>query len=297
MRLATLSTESGPAVVAVVGDEVIDLRQADPALPATLAGILALGDGGLASVTRAVEGGTARRPLEASALLAPIPNPGKFWAVGMNYAEHVKETGKPFPEFPTVFAKMPNSVAGPYADVQRPAVSDKLDFECELGVVIGRRCKHVSREHASEVIAGFTIVNDYSVRDYQMRGGQWVLGKSFDGHGVMGPWLVTPDEIDPHGLPIRTIVNGEVRQSSNTANLIFDCYRLVEELSSAATLEVGDVIATGTPGGVGVMEGRFLVPGDVVRVEIDGIGHVENRIVQEDSATEWIDGAASAVGA
>ncbi len=228
MRLATLSTESGPAVVAVVGDEVIDLRQADPALPSTLAGILALGDGGLASVARAVEGGAARRPLEASALLAPIPNPGKFWAVGMNYAEHVKETGKPFPEFPTVFAKMPNSVAGPYADVQRPAVSDKLDFECELGVVIGRRCKHVSREHASEVIAGFTIVNDYSVRDYQMRGGQWVLGKSFDGHGVMGSWLVTPDEIDPHGLPIRTIVNGEVRQNSNTANLIFDCYRLVE---------------------------------------------------------------------
>jgi 2-keto-4-pentenoate hydratase/2-oxohepta-3-ene-1,7-dioic acid hydratase in catechol pathway len=225
--------------------------------------------------------------------MSPIPNPPKFWAIGMNYAEHVRETGKPFPEFPTVFAKMPNTVTGPYADVQRPAVSDRLDFECELGIVIGKRCRHVSRGHAAQVIAGFTVINDYSVRDFQMRGGQWVLGKSFDGHGVIGPWLVTPDEVDPHRLPIRTIVNGEVRQSSNTENLIFDCYRLIEELSSAATLEVGDVIATGTPGGVGVMENRFLVPGDVVRVEIDGIGHLENRIVQEGDPVEWIEGAAT----
>lgn len=297
MRLATVRTESGPVAVAVVGDEVVDLGKAAPGLPGTLTGILMLGQAGLDAVNAAVASGAARSALDTSALMSPIPHPPKFWAIGMNYAEHVRETGKPFPEFPTVFAKMPNTVTGPYVDVERPAVSDKLDFECELGIVIGKRCRHVSRERAHEVIAGFTIVNDYSVRDFQMRAGQWVLGKSFDGHGVVGPWLVTPDELDPHSLGIRTIVNGEIRQNSNTANLIFDCYKLIEELSSAATLEVGDLIATGTPGGVGVMEDRFLVPGDLVRVEIDGIGHVENRIVQEPAATEWIDGPTASVTA
>ncbi|MGI5132432.1 fumarylacetoacetate hydrolase family protein [Pseudonocardia sp. CA-107938] len=294
MRLATVRTESGPAAVAVVGDEIVDIAKAAPGLPDTLVGVLELGQVGLAAIADAIASGSARSALDPSTLMAPIPRPPKFWAIGMNYAEHVRETKKPFPEFPTVFAKMPNTVAGPYVDVERPAVSDRLDFECELGVVIGTRCRHVSRENAHRVIAGFTVVNDYSVRDFQMRGGQWVLGKSFDGHGVLGPWLVTPDEVDPHRLPIRTIVNGEVRQSSNTENLIFDCYRLIEELSSAATLEVGDVIATGTPGGVGVMENRFLVPGDIVRVEIDGIGHVENRIVQEGEPVEWIDDEAAA---
>ncbi|MFI5957353.1 fumarylacetoacetate hydrolase family protein [Cryptosporangium sp. NPDC051539] len=295
MRLATVSTENGPVAAAVVGDQIVDLTRAAPALPRTLAGILALGDVGLSAVKAAIESGAGRGPLLRESLLSPIPAPPKIWAIGLNYAEHVRETGKQFPEFPTVFAKMPTTIAGPYADVQRPAVSEQLDYECELGIVIGKRCRHVSPENAHKVIAGFTVVNDFSVRDYQMRGGQWVLGKSFDGHGVAGPWIVTPDEVDPHALAIRTIVNGETRQESNTANLIFDCYRLIAWLSSAATLEVGDIIATGTPGGVGVMENRFLVPGDVVRVEIDGIGHVENRIVQEPDAVEWIDEPTAAV--
>jgi 2-keto-4-pentenoate hydratase/2-oxohepta-3-ene-1,7-dioic acid hydratase in catechol pathway len=288
MKLASIRTETGPATAAVVADEVVDLRVAAPELPTAMPELLAAGDTGLGRVQAAIESGVGRRRLADVSLLSPVPNPAKFIGIGMNYVEHVKETGKQMPDFPVVFAKMPTSVAGPYDDVQRPFVSDKLDYECELGFVIGRRCRHVPRQRAHEVIAGYTVVNDYSVRDYQMRTGQWVLGKSFDGHGVIGPWIVTPDEVDPHALAIRTLVNGEVRQESNTANLIFDCFALVEILSSVLTLEPGDVVATGTPGGVGVMSSRFLLPGDVVRVEVDGIGAVENRIVQEEAAVEWI---------
>ncbi|MGY1815207.1 fumarylacetoacetate hydrolase family protein [Blastococcus sp. SYSU D00820] len=295
MRLASISTEAGAAVVAVVGDEVVDLGSTAPQLPRSMRELLAAGEAGLDGVRAAIESGAGRRPLSDVTLLAPVGDPSKFIAIGMNYVEHVRETGKEMPTFPTVFAKWNNTLAGPYDDVQRPVVSDRLDYEAELGFVIGRRCRHVSAENAASVIAGFTVVNDYSVRDYQMRTGQWVLGKSFDGHGVMGPWLVTPDEIDPHTLGLRTIVNGVVRQESNTANLIFDCYKLVEILSSAMTLEPGDIVATGTPGGVGVMEDRYLVPGDVVRVEVDGIGALENRVVQEDPAVEWIEQPSSAL--
>jgi 2-keto-4-pentenoate hydratase/2-oxohepta-3-ene-1,7-dioic acid hydratase in catechol pathway len=229
-----------------------------------------------------IEAGGNRSPLELSRLASPVASPGKFFAIGLNYADHIAETGAEAPKFPNVFAKMPSCVAGPYDEVQLPSVSDQLDYEGELGFVIGTRCRHVSRQRASEVIAGYVVINDYSVRDYQMRTSQWILGKSFDTHGVIGPWLVTADEIaDPHTLPIRTLVNGELRQSSNTSNLIFDCFDAVELLSSVCTLEPGDVVATGTPGGVGMATGTFLAPGDVVRVEIDGIGAIENRIVPE----------------
>ncbi len=290
MKLASLRTDAGIVAAAIVGDDVVvDLSIAAPQLPRDVVEILALGPAGTEAVQQAIDSGAGRQALDLGRLGSPVQNPPKFIAIGRNYIEHVKEIGEELPTDPTVFAKWNNTIAAPYADVQVPAVSDKLDFECELGVVIGRRAKHVSKENAASVIAGFTIINDYSVRDYQMRGGQWVLGKSFDGHGVVGPWVITPDEVDPHTLPIRTIVNGEVRQQSNTKNLIFDVYTLIAELSSAATLEPGDLIATGTPGGVGVMEGRYLAPGDVVRVEIDGIGAIENVIVQEPAPVEHIE--------
>jgi 2-keto-4-pentenoate hydratase/2-oxohepta-3-ene-1,7-dioic acid hydratase in catechol pathway len=192
-----------------------------------------------------------------------------------------------------VFAKTSSCITGPYDDVLRPAISDALDYEGELGFVIGTRCRHVSRDRAHEVIAGYTIVDDLSVRDIQHRSGQWTLGKSFDTHGPIGPWIVTGDELDPHSLAIRTLVNGEVRQSSNTSNLIFDCFSQVEVISGICTLEPGDVIATGTPGGVGMALGKMLVPGDVVRVEIEGIGAIENRVVQEQLPTDSV--VASAV--
>lgn len=282
MRLATRRRTLGePTVVAVDGQEIVDLALTAPSLPSDLAALFAAGPRALDAVRAAIASGNGRAPLVDADLAAPIPRPQKFLAVGLNYADHVAESGIDTPEFPTVFAKLPSCVAGPFDAVARPIVSDKLDYEGELGFVIGTRCHHVPRERAHEVIAGYTIVNDYSVRDYQLRTSQWVLGKSFDTHGVFGPWIVTADELDPHALPIRTLVNGEVRQESNTSNLIFDCFAQVELLSSVCTLEPGDVVATGTPGGVGIASDRFLSPGDTVRVEIDGIGAIENRIVAE----------------
>lgn len=288
MKLAHLRTTDGIVAVAVVDDEVVDLSIAAPQLPKDAVDILTLGPQGSEAVAAAIASGEGRRPLNLAELESPVQNPPKFIAIGRNYMEHVTEIGEELPTDPTVFSKWNNTLAAPFADVQLPAISDRLDFECELGVVIGRQARHVSEENAPLVIAGYTCINDYSVRDYQMMGGQWVLGKSFDGHGVVGPWIVTPDEIDPHNLPIRTIVNGETRQSSNTKNLIFTVERLISHLSGAMTLEPGDLIATGTPGGVGVMEGRYLKAGDVVRVEIDGIGAIENRIVQEPAPVEFI---------
>jgi 2-keto-4-pentenoate hydratase/2-oxohepta-3-ene-1,7-dioic acid hydratase in catechol pathway len=284
VKLASLKSEggTGTSVVAVLDDEVVDLSTALPESPSDVAGLFELGPSAVDQVRAVIEAGGNRSPLELSRLASPVASPGKFFAIGLNYADHIAETGAEAPKFPNVFAKMPSCVAGPYDEVQLPSVSDQLDYEGELGFVIGTRCRHVSRERASEVIAGYVVINDYSVRDYQMRTSQWILGKSFDTHGVIGPWLVTADEIaDPHTLPIRTLVNGELRQSSNTSNLIFDCFDAVELLSSVCTLEPGDVVATGTPGGVGMATGTFLAPGDVVRVEIDGIGAIENRIVPE----------------
>jgi 2-keto-4-pentenoate hydratase/2-oxohepta-3-ene-1,7-dioic acid hydratase in catechol pathway len=283
MRLASIQTTDGPRSAAVDGDEVVDLGAADSSLPTDLALLLAGGGALLERVRAAVASGIGRQPLAEVRLAAPIPRPQKFFAVGLNYADHVAESGLPTPEFPTVFAKMTSCVTGPHDDVQRPLVSEQLDYEGELGFVIGRRCRHVSRDEAAGAIAGYVVINDVSVRDYQLRTAQWTLGKSFDTHGVVGPWIVTADEIDPHSLDIRTLVNGEERQHSNTRNLIFDCFDQVEVLSAVCTLEPGDIVATGTPGGVGIAAKppSWLVPGDVVRVEIEGIGAIENRIIQE----------------
>ena len=179
-------------------------------------------------------------------------------------------------------------VTGPRDPIHLPRVSPLLDYEGELGFVIGRRCRHVPRERAAEVIAGYVVINDVTVRDWQLRTPTWTMGKSFDTHGPIGPWIVTPDELpDPHQLRLRTWVNRQLRQDSNTKQLIFDCFTLVEHLSTAFTLEPGDVVATGTPGGVGISmkPPRLLVAGDVVRIEIEGIGWIENRVVPEPADT------------
>jgi 2-keto-4-pentenoate hydratase/2-oxohepta-3-ene-1,7-dioic acid hydratase in catechol pathway len=171
--------------------------------------------------------------------------------------------------------------------VHLPRVSSALDYEGELGFVIGKRCRHVPKSRANEVIAGFLVVNDVSVRDWQLRIPTWTMGKSFDTHGPLGPWITTPDEIDPSGLRLRTWVNGELRQDSNTKHLIFDCFAIVEHLSTAFTLEPGDVVATGTPGGVGIAmkPPRLLQVGDVVRVDVTGLGTLENAVVDEPAST------------
>jgi 2-keto-4-pentenoate hydratase/2-oxohepta-3-ene-1,7-dioic acid hydratase in catechol pathway len=283
MRLGTLVGEKGDRPCVIVGDEVIDLAEASPTLPGTVAGILALGAKGADAVAGVVAGAAVRVPLASVALTAPV-RPTKFFGVGLNYADHAAEVNRTPTEFPTVFAKMINCVSGPFDPIHRPPVSVQLDYEGELGVVIGRRCHRVSREDAPSVIGGYLITNDVTVRDWQRLTQQWTLGKSFDTHGPIGPWVVTPDELgDPHQLDFRTYVNGEIRQQSNTRELIHDCFDLVAAISTACTLEPGDIIATGTSSGVATARTPplWLVAGDVVRIEIDGIGHIENAVIEE----------------
>jgi len=290
MRLCTFS-DAGPARLGVVlEDEVVDLAAAAPALPRELTALLAAGEDALHAAANAATRARERLPLASVRLAPPILRPPKFLAIGLNYADHVAEAGLETPRLPTVFNKQSTCVAGPRDPVHLPRVSSALDYEGELGFVIGRRCRHVPRARAHEVIAGYLVVNDVTVRDWQLRIPTWTMGKSFDTHGPLGPWLTTADEVgDPHGLRLRTRVNGELRQDSSTKQLIFDCFALVEHLSTAFTLEPGDVIATGTPGGVGIAmkPPKLLQVGDVVRVEIDGLGVLENAVVPEPETTRY----------
>ncbi len=231
-----------------------------------------------------ISSGAANHSLDNITLLAPVRRPPKFFGVSLNYADHIAETGLEQPEYPTFFNKQSTCVIGPGESIVRPNVSEKLDYEGELGVVIGQFCHQVTKEQAKDAIAGYTIVNDVSVRDWQMRSHTWTLGKSFDTHGPIGPMIVTTDELDdPHKLDIKTWVDNELRQDSNTRHLIFDCYDLVEYLSSVMTLEPGDIIATGTSSGVGVkMKPRgYMKPGQTVTIEIEKIGKLSNNIIQE----------------
>jgi 2-keto-4-pentenoate hydratase/2-oxohepta-3-ene-1,7-dioic acid hydratase in catechol pathway len=281
MRLVTF-THSGATRIGIVdGDDVVDLSVAAPDLPRDMVGFLAAGAPAI-DAARRTGGARGRIPLTAVRLRAPVPRPPKFLAIGLNYADHIAESGMPKPEYPVFFNKQSTCVTGPYDPIHRPRVSTLLDYEGELGFVIGRRCRYVPRERAAEVIAGYLVVDDVSVRDWQLRTPTMTLGKSFDTHGPLGPWIVTSDEVgDPHALELRTWVNGELRQRSNTRELVFDCFDQVATLSAAFTLEPGDIVSTGTPAGVGGAAGKFLVPGDVVRVEIERIGAIENRVIEE----------------
>jgi acylpyruvate hydrolase len=212
---------------------------------------------------------------------APVPSPGKIVCVGHNYREHILEMKRELPPYPLVFAKFANAVIGPQDDIPFYPISEQLDYEAELAFVIGKRARNVLQADALDYVAGYTIVNDVTYRDIQRRTLQWLQGKTVDGSAPMGPWLITADELtDPSGLDIVLTVNGEKRQHSNTANLVFSVQYLVEFLSGLMTLEPGDVILTGTPGGVGVARNPqvFLKDGDVVRIEIDQVGVLENRV-------------------
>lgn len=219
--------------------------------------------------------------LSAVKLNSPVIAPGKILAVGLNYAAHAAEGDAKQPEFPLIFSKCVTALIGPGDEIKLPAISDMIDYEAELAVIIGKDAKSVSADHAMEYVAGYTIMNDVTARDLQRRERQWVRAKGLDTFAPCGPWLVTTDEItDPHSLEIELTVNGEVRQHSNTGDLIFKIPQLIEFISQDLTLEPGDIISTGTPSGVGVYRNPpvFLKDGDEIEISIDGVGVLWNRV-------------------
>ncbi len=217
------------------------------------------------------EPGEAVAPLDEVKLLAPC-RPSIVVAVGLNYRDHAEETGNPIPEEPILFLKPATTVIGPGDEIVYPSISERVDYEAELGVVIGRTARHVPRERAKDYILGYTCANDVTARDLQAKDGQWTRGKSFDTFCPLGPWIVT--DLDPSELSICSRLNGQVKQASSTGELIFDVGHLVEFISQVMTLRPGDVIITGTPGGIGPMK-----PGDRVEIEIEGIGVLTNMVV------------------
>lgn len=289
MKLVTFSCRGHLSIGKIVGSQVVDLPASDSSLPATMRELLS---GGAAMLQRAravsADSGVTF-PLADVRLEAPVPNPSKFLAIGMNYAKHAAEArklGVEVPDSQVWFNKQVSCVNGPFDPVHMPKVSDKLDYEAELGVVIGQRCRHVSAADARSVIAGYLVCNDVSVRDWQKRSPTMTLGKSFNTTGPIGPWIVTDDEVaDPQNLNMRMLVNGKVRQEVNTSEMVYNIYDQIAYLSTVMTLEPGDVLATGTPSGVGVAMDppSWLQIGDVMRVEIDGIGHIENTVIAEPS--------------
>jgi 2-keto-4-pentenoate hydratase/2-oxohepta-3-ene-1,7-dioic acid hydratase in catechol pathway len=281
MRLCRFAGDGGnPALGVILDGEIADLSSTDaPAEPAA-----ALDRLGVDVLGRLAEA-APRLALSEVSLLAPV-TPRKYLAIALNYSDHIAEMGMEPPEVPVFFNKQVTCVVGPGADVHMPKVSTFLDYEAELAIVIGKRCRHVPVERAHEAIAGYTCANDVSVRDWQGRAQTMTIGKSFDTHGPLGPWLVTGDELgDPQDLGIRCLVNDEVRQDARTSEMVFDCFQQVSHLSEAFTLEPGDVIATGTPSGVGLgrqpVRDNLLHVGDTVRVEIKGIGELVNSVVEE----------------
>lgn len=270
-----------PRTGVVAGDQMVDLTDPVIGLSGDMAVLLEAGEEALEAATAAAGTGARRWALEEVRLLAPVPVPPKVLAIGMNYRAHVGEMGREPPQYQYWFNKQRTCVVGPGHPIVVPPVSEQVDYEGELGIVIGRRAKSVPAERWLDVVAGFTVVNDVSVRDWQVRTPTFTMGKSFDTHGPMGPFLVTPDEVgDPGSLPLRTWVNDELRQDSTTAGLIFGCAEMVEYLTTVFPLEPGDVVATGTPAGVGMGfdPPRWLRAGDTVRIEIGGVGVLENPV-------------------
>ena len=290
MKLVTFKSDDNKGIGSLELDAIIPFKE-EPSLPIDMLSFLEAGDTAIKKAEDLCKNPKSKISFSEVKLLAPISRPPKIIAIGLNYADHLEEVraaGREMetPVVPMIFNKQSLSATGPYEDIHDPKVSEMLDFEGELTFVIGKKCRHVPKEKAHEVIAGYTIANDLSVRDWQLRVPTFTIGKSFDTHCPFGPAIVTPDEIsDPHNLDLITEVNGEQRQSSNTKNLIFNCFDLVEHLSTAFTLEPGDLVLTGTPGGVGVVAGKFLKKGDVIKISIAELGYIENKVIDEPDST------------
>ena len=290
MKLVTFKSDDNEGIGSLELDAIIPFKE-EPSLPIDMLSFLEAGDTATKKAEDLCRNPKSKISFSEVKLLAPISRPPKIIAIGLNYADHLEEVraaGREMetPVVPMIFNKQSLSATGPYEDIHDPKVSEMLDFEGELTFVIGKKCRHVPKEKAHEVIAGYTIANDLSVRDWQLRVPTFTIGKSFDTHCPFGPAIVTPDEIaDPHNLDLFTEVNGEQRQSSNTKHLIFNCFDLVEHLSTAFTLEPGDLVLTGTPGGVGVVAGKFLKKGDVIKISIAELGYIENKVIDEPDST------------
>jgi acylpyruvate hydrolase len=314
MKLVTFQAEYGERLGAVMDDHILDLHMAcelyyaerghgkprvmaQALCPPSMVEFLGGGDEALdlarhllaefreyISTPRVKQDFAERRIIvqrRGLRLAAPVPRPGKILCLGMNYRDHAEEAGEDIPEVPVIFTKPPDCVIGPGDPILLPKVSDQVDYEIELAFVVGRRAKNVPDGSAMGYVAGYTIFHDVGARDYQLCTSQWFIGKAFDTFGPMGPCLVTRDEVpDPHALDLELRLNGRIMQSSNTRNLIFGVPRLVAYLSSVMTLEPGDVVATGTPGGVGIYLNppRFLQPGDFCTLAIERLGVLENPV-------------------
>ena len=300
MKLITFLLKNNPKskrIGAIKNNTVIDFSSSD--LPKDMINFIKLGSTGLDIANDVIENQKNIHAIDDVILKAPIDKPNKILAVGLNYKKHIDEAKELKDhhsndvqlqdQFPNIFNKQNSSVNDPFGDVHRPNASDWLDYEGELGFIIGKECRHVSYENAKNCIYGYTVVNDFSIRDWQFRGPPhtMTMGKSWDTHCPFGPYIVTSDEIDdPHNLVLKTFVNDEERQNTNTNLMIYDCYTLIEYLTTAFTLEPGDLIPTGTPEGSAVTTQNWLKPGDKVKVEIEGLGYIENNIIQEPNNTQ-----------
>ncbi len=282
MRLVTYASERGPRAGVQTDQGVIDAWDLIDGEGASLRELIA--SGRLDEVRTALDGGGGEPVmLSPGGILAPVPDPDKIICVGLNYRSHAEETGMELPKAPTIFGKYRNALVPDGATVTLPPASSKCDYEAEVAFVIGRRAKEVSVEDALDHVAGYTLLNDLSARDLQGLTMQWMAGKVFDGSAPCGPAVVTPDEAGPHdGIGIRMLVNGEERQSSNTSDLIFSVPQLVSTLSSWMTLEPGDIVATGTPSGVGLaMDPRtWLEEGDELVVKSPQLGELHTTIAR-----------------
>jgi 2-keto-4-pentenoate hydratase/2-oxohepta-3-ene-1,7-dioic acid hydratase in catechol pathway len=284
MKLATLATPGGPEVCLIDENRALSLATGLLAPVRDMIDLISRWP----EIREAVEvrktDASAWRAYARTDLLAPVPRPGKMFAIGLNYLDHIEETGQAIPEHQIWFSKQAGATNGPFQPVEIPRVSNAVDYEAELVFVIGKRGRHISEAEAPAHVFGYCVGNDVSARDWQKRTPQWDLGKSFDTHAPFGPWITTADEVgDPHRLDIRCTVNGGLRQSSNTGRLCFNVWQQIAYLSQVMTLEPGDVVYSGTPGGVGLAMDppQFLKAGDVVRCEIEGLGAIENNFVAE----------------
>jgi len=282
MRIGTLDTDQGLRTVALRGDRLLELEASIPDLLA----------GGREAQERALQGAGREHDLDESRLAPAVPHPGKILCVGRNYADHAAELGNTVSPKPEIFLRARTSLLGPFAPVRRPRVSEQLDFEVELAVIIGRGGRYIPAARAMDHVGGYAAFNDFSIRDYQFFGSQWIPGKNFDGSGPLGPFVVTPDEVpDPFHLEISLTIQGaggeERMQSSNTHLMVHRIPEVIAFCSEWTTLEPGDVIATGTPAGVGSgrQPQRWLAPGETVLTAVEGVGTLKNQVLEEERAS------------